>query len=85
MLTWLIYRPMFGKGRDREDSNPWQEYWGESYAPELKQRLLKPVFGKLETEEKITALTPSASPRQASEWMGAWIFDVKTIRLSISL
>jgi hypothetical protein len=35
------------------DANPWQEYWGESYAPKLKQRLLEPVFGKLETAEKI--------------------------------
>src|SRR5260370_39727279 len=38
---------------DRQDANPWQEYWGESYGPQLKQRLLKPVFDKLETEEKI--------------------------------
>ena len=37
----------------RQDANPWQEYWGESYSPQLKQRLLKPVFDKLETEEKI--------------------------------
>ena len=35
------------------NANPWQQYWGESYGPELKQHLLKPVFGKLETEEKI--------------------------------
>ena len=53
MLNWLFYRPMFGNRLGRGDANPWQEYWGESYAPELKQRLLKPVFGKLETEEKI--------------------------------
>jgi hypothetical protein len=44
---------MFGKRHDRQDANPWQQYWGESYGPELKQHLLKPVFGKLETEEKI--------------------------------
>ncbi len=41
---------MFGK---RQDANPWQQYWGELYGPQLKQRLLKPVFDKLETEEKI--------------------------------
>ena len=35
------------------NANSWQQYWGESYGPELKQHLLKPVFGKLETEEKI--------------------------------
>ena len=35
------------------DANPWQRYWGESYGPESKQLLLKPVFDKLETEEKI--------------------------------
>jgi len=35
------------------DANPWQQYWGESYGPESKQLLLKPVFDKLETEEKI--------------------------------
>ena len=53
MLNWLFYRPTFGNRLDRGDTNPWQEYWGESYAPELKQRLLKHVFDKLETEEKI--------------------------------
>jgi hypothetical protein len=37
----------------RQDAHPWQEYWGESYSPQLKQRLLKPVFDKLEAEEKI--------------------------------
>src|SRR5260370_37187614 len=44
---------MFGK---RQDANPWQRYWGELYGRELKQRLLKPVFDKLETEEKIGTL-----------------------------
>ena len=53
MLNWLFYRPISGDRLDRRDTHPWQEYWGESYAPELKQRLLKPVFGKLEAEEKI--------------------------------
>jgi SAM-dependent methyltransferase len=53
MLNWLFYRPLFGNSLDRGGANPWQEYWGDSYAPELKQRLLEPVFGKLETEEKI--------------------------------
>ena len=38
---------------NQNDANPWQEYWGESYGSQLKQRLLKPVFDKLETEEKI--------------------------------
>ena len=37
----------------QNDANPWQQYWGESYGPESKQLLLKPVFGNLETEEKI--------------------------------
>ena len=36
----------------QNDANPWRQYWGESYGPESKQ-LLKPVFDKLETEEKI--------------------------------
>jgi SAM-dependent methyltransferase len=44
---------MFGKKPDRGDANPWQEYWGETYAPKLKQVLLKPVFGELEKEKKI--------------------------------
>ena len=44
---------MFGNRLDRAHPNPWQEYWGETYAPELKQRLLKPIFAELETEEKI--------------------------------
>ena len=38
---------------NQNDANPWQEYWGESYGPELKRWLLKPVFDKLEAEEKI--------------------------------
>jgi SAM-dependent methyltransferase len=53
ILNWLFYRPISDNRLDRGDANPWQEYWGETYAPELKQQLLKPVFGKLEKEEKI--------------------------------
>ena len=44
---------MFGKRHDQQDVNPWQQYWGESYGPELKQRLLNPVFCRLETQENI--------------------------------
>jgi hypothetical protein len=44
---------MFCDRHDRQDASPWQQYWGESYGPELKQGLLTPVFRKLETEEKI--------------------------------
>ncbi len=36
-----------------DETNPWQQYWGEAYGPELKQHLLKPVFRRLEAEEKI--------------------------------
>jgi hypothetical protein len=53
MLNWLFYRPMFGKRLEEKGANPWQEYWGETYAPELKQRLLKPLFDDLEKEGKI--------------------------------
>jgi SAM-dependent methyltransferase len=53
MLNWLFYRPIFGKKIDRGKENPWQEYWGETYAPELKQRLLKPLFDELDSEGKI--------------------------------
>jgi hypothetical protein len=53
MLNWLFYRPMFGKSLEEKGANPWQEYWGETYAPELKQRLLKPLFEELEKEGKI--------------------------------
>jgi hypothetical protein len=59
ILNWLFYKPMFACRHDRQDpnlwqhANPWQQYWGESYGPELKRWLLNPVFGKLETEEKI--------------------------------
>jgi hypothetical protein len=42
---------MFGDMHDRHDANPWQQYWGDSYGPELKQQLLEPVFGRLETEQ----------------------------------
>ena len=52
MLNWLLYRPIVGQQVARE-TNPWQEYWGESYAPELKRALLMPVFDQLESEEKI--------------------------------
>ena len=34
-------------------ANPWQEYWGDTYAPELKQWLLKPVLDDLEKEGKL--------------------------------
>jgi SAM-dependent methyltransferase len=53
MLNWLFYRPVLGNAVDRPGANPWQEYWGESYAPELKRHLLKPVFTRLEAEEKL--------------------------------
>jgi SAM-dependent methyltransferase len=36
-----------------EDANQWQQYWGESYGPELKQWMLAPVFDRLEAEGKI--------------------------------
>jgi hypothetical protein len=48
-----LYRPMSIGRYDRSDANPWQEYWGESYGPNLKQHLLKPFFDKLEKEERI--------------------------------
>jgi hypothetical protein len=44
---------MFGKKLQEKGANPWQEYWGETYAPELKQRLLKPLFAELEREGKV--------------------------------
>jgi hypothetical protein len=53
MLNWLFYRPIFGKKPEERGANPWQEYWGETYAPELKQRLLKPLFTELEKEGKV--------------------------------
>jgi hypothetical protein len=53
MLNWLFYRPIFGKRPGQGEGIPWQEYWGETYAPELKQRLLKPVFDELESEGRI--------------------------------
>jgi hypothetical protein len=53
MLNWLFYRPIFGRKLEDRVTNPWQEYWGETYAPELKQRLLKPVLDDLENEGKL--------------------------------
>ena len=44
---------MFGRKPEQEDANPWQEFWGETYAPELKRNLLKPVFDELEEAGKI--------------------------------
>ena len=44
---------MVGNRAVQGDANPWQEYWGETYAPELKERLLKPLFDQLDSEEKI--------------------------------
>src|SRR5260221_6138329 len=52
-LNWLFYRPIFGKRPERGKEDPWQEYWGETYAPELKQRLLKPLFDELDSQGKI--------------------------------
>ena len=52
-LTSLIYKPMFENTHDRQDTSPWQQFWGESYRPALKQRLLQPVFSQLERERKI--------------------------------
>jgi len=34
-------------------ANPWRQYWGESYGPQLKQWLLRPVFAELEQAGKI--------------------------------
>ena len=53
MLNWLFYRPIFGKKAEEGVANPWEEYWGETYAPELKQRLLKPLLDDLEKEGKL--------------------------------
>ena len=39
-----------------EDSNPWQQYWGESYGLRLKRWMLTPVFSKLDGEDKIGSL-----------------------------
>jgi SAM-dependent methyltransferase len=36
-----------------EFENPWQRYWGETYGPELKEWLLRPVFEELEKAGKI--------------------------------
>jgi hypothetical protein len=36
-----------------DEGHPWQQFWGESYGRELKQRLLGPVFDQLESEDKI--------------------------------
>jgi hypothetical protein len=56
MLNWLFYRPIFGKKLEQTGANPWQEYWGETYAPELKRQLLKSLFDHLEKEGKIGSL-----------------------------
>jgi hypothetical protein len=53
MLNWLFYKPMFGRMPEQEDANPWQEFWGETYAPELKRSLLKSLFDELEKAGKI--------------------------------
>jgi hypothetical protein len=53
MLNWLFYRPISGKRLEEGVANPWQEYWGDTYAPELKQRLLRPVLDDLEKEGKL--------------------------------
>jgi hypothetical protein len=47
---------MSGKGLERGEANRWQEYWGDTYAPELKQKLLQPLFERLDAEEKIGKL-----------------------------
>jgi SAM-dependent methyltransferase len=73
MLNWLFYRPMFGKKPERGKESPWQEYWGDTYAPELKQRLLKPVFDDLDAQEKIGNLVIDigSGARPVSRWLEA--------------
>ncbi|HEX6563622.1 MAG TPA: hypothetical protein VF020_05020, partial [Chthoniobacterales bacterium] len=56
MLNWLFYRPISGKRLEEGVANPWQEYWGDTYAPELKQRLLKPLLDDLEKEGMLGSL-----------------------------
>jgi SAM-dependent methyltransferase len=69
MLTGFVYQRISGrgvvdtgqrvsKGRVQQayvpdNANPWQQYWGEPYGLQLKQRLLSPVFESLESENKI--------------------------------
>jgi len=40
--------------------NPWQQYWGESYGPELKEWLLKPVFEELDAAGRIGSVVVDA-------------------------
>jgi SAM-dependent methyltransferase len=53
LLLNRLYIPVSTGRYDRQDTSPWQQYWGESYGPELKSQLLRPVFDKLETEKKL--------------------------------
>jgi len=62
-LARLLFQPDPFRGQagiPAPIDNPWQRYWGESYGPELKQWLLKPVFEALEKEGKIGGLIVDA-------------------------
>ncbi len=54
-----LFLPQPAGAPARED-HQWQRYWGESYGPDLKQWLLKPVFEELDRAGKIGNLIVDA-------------------------
>jgi hypothetical protein len=50
-LIWNINARCFSV-RDSH-ANPWEEHWGMPYSPELKRRLLAPVFERLDRAGKL--------------------------------
>jgi hypothetical protein len=52
-LKLLFRESMFGNRRDRKDVNLWQQYWGESYGPELSSGCWSLFFANLRQKKKI--------------------------------
>jgi len=56
IATWIIQgrkswtrQPRVGEDR----TTTWNQHWGDTYGPELKKRLLGPLFDRLETDDQI--------------------------------
>jgi SAM-dependent methyltransferase len=54
-----LFLPQPAAAPAREE-HQWQRYWGESYGPDLKQWLLKPVFEELDAAGKIGSVVVDA-------------------------
>jgi len=49
----LVRSPQPDSAADSPPSTPWRQYWGETYGPDLKKWLLKPLFDDLEKSDRL--------------------------------